>query len=328
MKIANIISKILPRRSSVLVDQYGQGVFGTWYAESKAYSRLIWHNLCSLLLDLVDDVKVELDASQASDKDAVYTFSAFKAFFYAWGRIVLQRIKDEGYVVIGWDGIRFWLMTPTEYSMPSAQDMTIVKPINEGVQAYVMKDSIFQLRGFSSLSLARPWLDFIDDICNGSATVSKRLGAVVIGSPKTYSGAPMPTILTDEQKATIEKDIEEHYGALRNQHQFMLLPKEMAFQVVNLAGLDLKFESKLRQCVLAVADSIPVPSNQVSLIDANSSKALSNGGELREGDKAKYKSFRRLFEHTFVQMSLDLGLRINYAIDGEPIDAEVSAEGA
>lgn len=54
---------------------------------------------------------------------------------------------------------------------------------------------------------------------------------------------------------------------------------------------------------------------------------MSNGGELREGDKTKSKSFRRLFERTFVQMAMDFGLKITYAIDGEPIDAEVNAKG-
>lgn len=327
MKITNIIKSILPRRAAVLFDQFGQGVFGTWYAEHRNYSRMIWLNLCGMLFDIADDVKLEHDASQSGDKDKVYLFAAFKSFFYAWGRVVLQRIKNDGYVVIGWDGIRFWIMNANEYSTPSDNDKTIVKPHRDNVQAYVMKDATFVTAGISSLCLVRPWLDFLDDVCNGSATVSKRLGAVVIGSPKTYSGAPMPSVMTDEQKAQMEKDIEEHYGSLRSQHQFMLLPKEMAFQVVNLAGLDMKFESKLRQCVLAIADCIPIPANQVALVDANASKTLSNGGELREGDKAKYKSFRRLFERTFVQMAMDFGLRITYAIDGEPIDAEVNADG-
>lgn len=241
--------------------------------------------------------------------------------------MALQRLNDDGYVVIGWDGTRLWMMEQNEYSTNSNGSVTFVKPYRDGVQAYVMRDTVYIMKGQSKLSLCRPWLDFLDDVCNGSATVSKRLGAVVIGSPKTYSGAPTPTVMTDEQKKKLEKEIQENYGSLRNQNQVMVLPKEMAFQVVNLAGLDIRFEQKVRECVLAVADSIPVPANQVALIDANSSKALSNGNELREGDKAKYKSFRRLFEKTFVMMAIDFGLKITYSIHGEPIDAEVVAEG-
>lgn len=328
MKISDIIKKVLPKRSSVIYDAGLQGIFGTWYADRKDFASLIYYNLCSILLDLADDVKIELDASQQGNKDVLYLFAAYRAFYYAWGRVVLQRLKDEGFVVIGWDGIRFWQMQTNEYTTIGEGSATVVVPNNREVQVYVMRDATFIIRGKSLLCSVRPWMDFLDDVCNGSSTVSKRLGAVVVGSPKTYSGAPTPTVLTEEQKKKIEADVQTQYGALRTQNQFMILPKEMAFQVVNLAGIDMKFTDKVRECVLAIADAIPVPANQVAIIDANASKALSNGSELHEGDKSKYKSFRRLFERTFVQMAMDFNLKISYAIDGEPIDAEVIAEGA
>lgn len=327
MNISDLIQRVFPRRASVLVDSTAQGIFGSWLAERKDFAGLIWHNLCGLLFDLAEDVKIELDAVQKADQDKVYKFAAFRAFFYAWGRVVLQKLVDEGFCVIGWNGTRLWLMNSNEYSTPSEGTVTFVKPYADGVEAYVMRSPEYIMRGSSLLSRCRPWLDFLDDVCNGSATASKRLGAVVIGSPKTYSGAPMPTILTDEQKKKLEDEYQNTYGSLDRQRQFMLFTKEMGFQVISLAGVDQKFETKLRQCVLALADALPVPANQVALIDANSSKALSNGSELREGDKAKYKSFRRHFERSFVQLSMDMGLKISYSIDGEPIDKEVVAEG-
>ena len=328
MEIRNLILKLLPKSKSVLLDMSTRGIFGTWFAERKNYASTIWYNVCDILLDLAEDVKVEQDSTQAMDKDKAYTFAAFRAFFYTWGHVVLQRLKDEGFVVIGWDGVRLWQMGAAEYATPSDGDKTFVVPFRDGVQAYVMKDTTYLLKQMSDRSLCQAWLDFLDDVCNGSATVSKRLGAVVIASPKTYTGAPTPSVLTEEQKEKIEKDYQETYGALKSQNQLMVLPKEMAFQVINLAGLDLKFQEKVRECVLAIADRVKVPANQIAIIDANSSKALSNGSELREGDKAKYKSFRRLFERTFVQMAMDFGLKISYAIDGEPQDAEVTAVGA
>lgn len=328
MKISDIIQKLLPHRTSIVYDTNTQGIFGTWFAERRPYGDLIWYNLCGVLLDLSEDVKLTLDPVQSGDGDKLYTFAAYRTFYYAWGRTVFQKLKDNGYVVIGWDGSRFWLMSEKEYDKPTDGEITYVKPRRSDVQAYVMRDPMFVVTGKSTRCLCRSWLDFLDDVCNGSATVSNRLGAVVIGSPKTPAGAPTPNVLTDEQKKQYEEDWQKTYGSLRAQRQFMMLPKEMSFQVVNLSGLDLKFDTKVRNCVLAIADSIPVPANQIALIDANSSKSLSNGSELREGDKAKYKTFRRLFERTFVMMALDLGLKVEYQIDGEPVDNEVNAEGA
>ena len=120
----------------------------------------------------------------------------------------------------------------------------------------------------------------------------------------------------------------EDYGALSKQSNLMLLPREMSWQVINLAGLDLKMAEKVKTAILAIVDRIKIPANQVAIIDAQSSKQLANGGEIREGDKLKYKTFRRLFERTWVDMATYYGLKISYAIDGEPIgeSAEVNAE--
>ena len=71
--------------------------------------------------------------------------------------------------------------------------------------------------------------------------------------------------------------------------------------------------------VLAICDRMKVPANQVAIIDANSSKSLSNGSELREGDFNKYQSFERLLNRTFVQMAQAYGMTVDYTIYNKPI---------
>ena len=107
----------------------------------------------------------------------------------------------------------------------------------------------------------------------------------------------------------------------------MILPREMSWQTINLAGLDLKMQEKVKIAILAIADRIKIPANQVVIIDAQSSKSLANGSEIREGDKLKYKSFKRLFERSFIEMARYYGLQVDYIIDGEPIgkDEEIVA---
>ena len=168
---------------------------------------------------------------------------------------------------------------------------------------------------------------FLDDVLNGSATVSKRLGAVVVASPKNLTNAPTAIVLNEEQKKKIEKDMREDYGALSSQSNVMVLPREMSWQVINLAGLDLRMQEKVKIAILAIVDRIKIPANQVVIIDAQSNKSLANGGEIREGDKLKYKTFRRLFERTFADMARYYGLQIKYVINGEPIgeSGEVTA---
>lgn len=317
--------------TATLFDQRAQAFFDDWGVTNHQFAELIWYNICDLLTDLAEDVKLESSSGASPLSDEGAKFAAFRAFFYAWGKTVLQRLFDEGYVVIGYDTInpRFWQMQENkDYSTPADGDKTLVVPNNPNVKPYVMKSSTFISRGKSDKAICRGFLSFLDDVLNGSATVSKRLGAVVIASPKNLTSAPTATVLTEEQKKKLEKEMREDYGALSKQSNLMLLPREMAFQIVNLAGLDLKMQEKAKLAILAIVDRIKIPANQVAIIDAQSSKNLANGGEIREGDKLKYKSFRRLFERSWVDMAMYYGVKISYKIDGEPIgeSAEVVAE--
>lgn len=294
------------------------------------FASLIWYNICDILTDLAEDVKIEdgRGAQPLSDEGA--KFAAFRAFFYVWGKTILQKLFDDGYVVIAYDpaGFRFWIMDAKEYAVKTEGEITIIEPHDPTANVYVMKSSTYVSRNKSDKAICKGFLDFLDDVLNGSATVSKRLGAVVIASPKNLTNAPTATVLSKEAKDELEKQMREDYGALSKQSNLMLLPREMAWQVINLAGLDLKMQEKVKTAILAIVDRIKIPANQVAIIDAQSSKQLANGGEIREGDKLKYKTFRRLFERSFVDMATYYGLKITYAIDGEPIgeSAEVNAE--
>ena len=295
--------------------------FRDWGVVRYKFSTLIWYNICDLLTDLIEDVELTDKSGSAPLSPAGEKFATFRAFMYAWGKTVLQQLFDDGFVVVGYDPltVRFWIMDASEYERESEDKLTIITPKDKNVQVCVLKSATFVVYQRSDRALCHGFLSFLDDVLNGSATVSKRLGAVVVASPKNLNSAPTATILTDDQKKKLEEDMRKDYGALSNQSNIMLLPREMSWQIINLAGLDLKMQEKAKTAILAIVDRIKVPANQVAIIDAQSSKQLANGGEMREGDKLKYKSFRRLFERTFADMARYYGLQIEYKINGEPI---------
>lgn len=323
MKILDEIRKRFFRAGEVLSWRNYTPFFDWGFCNHK-FAALIWYNICDILTDLSEDVKLT-NTSRIGDAElqrmADRKFAAFNAFFYEFGKMILQKLFDEGFVVIGYNPNTnlFWQMQPREYYRLSKDDATLVKPYDENVVVYVMKSSTYVMYQKSDRELCKGFLDFIDDVLNGSATVSKRLGAVVVASPKNLTNSPTAIVLTDEQKKKIEKDMREEYGSLSSQSNMMLLPREMSFQTINLAGLDLKMQEKVKTAILALVDRIKIPANQVAFIDAQSSKALANGGEIREGDKLKYKTFRRLFERTFADMARYYGIKMDYTIDGEPM---------
>ena len=318
MKILDAIRNRFFRHGEVITYDYTRAFPDVWFACTHQFSVAIWYNVCDILTDLIEDVKIT--NANPSPLNAV-RFAAFKSFQYAHGKQVLQRLYDDGYVVIGWNekmGV-FWQMKEREYVKVSEDGVMIARPSNPENRCYVMKSATYITYGKSDKQLCKGFLDFLDDVLNGSATVSKRLGAVVVASPKNLTNAPTAVVLTKEQKKDIEKELREQYGALSRQSNVMVLPREMSWQTINLAGLDLKMQEKTKTAILAIADRIKVPANQIAIIDAQSSKALANGGEIREGDKLKYKSFRRLYERTFADMAREFLLKIDYAIDGEPV---------
>lgn len=312
MKITDAIKQFFGKRASVLVD-VPMGMFHG--LTCRPYSDLVWVNICELLTDLCEDVRLELVNGDR------YIFACYKDLVYRHGKEIMQQIFDNGFAVIGWDGVSLTVLGDEQYIKQNVESgKVVVVAKNPAVQVVVIKSNVFTMYGKSDRGLCSPFLDYLDDVMNCSSTVQQRLGALVVASPKNIQGAPTQIIMTDDERKKVEETLRTEYGALRKQSNILTLPREMSWQTINLAGLDLRFNEKTRAAILALADRVKVPANQIAMIDANSSKALSNGSELREGDKSKYKSFRRLFENEFIYLAMELNLQVVYTITGEPLN--------
>lgn len=324
MKILDYIRNVFVKKSSVL--SYGtiSGGFAFDGVTAKPFGELIWLNICDLICDLAESINIELKRSVKAEKN--YKGVAFRTFFYSWGRFVWQKLFDEGFVVIAYNGVNFRILRITEYTTYNVDGMTVVRALDETLEVYVMRSATYALKERSDKSLCRPWIDYLDSVMTASNESCKRMGACVVASPKTPNNSPTSVILDEKSKTQLEKQLQNEYGLLAQQKSVMVLPREMSWQVVSLANLDLKLNDKARLAILAICDRIKVPANQVAIIDANASKSLSNGSELREGDRSKYKTVRRLFENTFVQMANTLSLSLTYSIDGEPLEDTISTK--
>ena len=313
MKIKDYLTRWLRREETNTLYDNSLVVWGDLcMAERMPFANLVFLNVC----DLLTDIAAEVVWRRLSGDAAIY--AAFKAFYDVWGKYVLNRLYVDGFVVIGRRGNDFRVMSPAEYVQVSQDDKTRVVAVDEDTLCYVMRSQTFALTQMSDKQLLHPWLQYLDNVLNASNTVSARMGAAVIMSPQMPTGAPAATPLTEKQKQELETDMSKGYGALAQQKQVMLLSRPVQTQIINLAGLDQKTQEKAKLAILAIADRIKVPANQVAIIDATSSRSLANGTELREGDLAKYRSFRRLLNVTFYQMAEDFGLAVDYTIENEP----------
>ena len=322
MKIQDKIRQFFIRRQYHVLRQFDGWNYGL-PVSGHPFGDTIFLNIVELLTDIYSEVVWSSETPEGIPVPETARFKAWKKFVDTNGqRILVQLYYKRGYAVIAWkrvgDSFVFWEMKSDEYKEKKIGDEVIVVPDDPNAQCYVLKSPTYEATGRSDKELCNPYIKYLDNVLNGSSTLSERLGAVVIGSPETPSNAPAPTKLNATEKKALEEQIETQYGSLRRQRQIMLLPNGMKFQVINLAGLDDKLTDKTRIAILAICDRVKVPANQVAIIDANSSKSLSNGTELREGDLAKYRSFRRLLNATWYDMATEIGLQANYTIENEP----------
>lgn len=278
------------------------------------FADMIFYNICDLLTDIANDVSWQFKGS-ANTMD----FAGFNTFYSTYGKYCLNTLFENGYIVIGKKDWQFFILDKSEYTTTSEDDATKVRAFDPTVEVYVMKSLTWRLRQMSDKTFCYSWLQYLNDVLNGSATISKRLGTFVIGSPSAPSNYPQMAVLNEKQKSELEKQIQKEYGTLSDQKQIMILPNGMNFQTINLAGLDQKTTEKARLAILAICDRIKVPANQVAIIDANSSKSLSNGSELREGDFNKYQSFERLLNSSFVEMAKYFNIQLDYTIYNKPM---------
>lgn len=300
-------------------------VFGGWDGCIGAlpFADVIFTNAVDLLTDLTADVSWKFDGSNTAAE------VAFDRFYKQYAKIVLHKLYRCGVVVIGHtqNGTgpaavhEFHLCKSSEFNKHEADGFVTYESTREGLDVYPMESTTHQLTGKSDYEILQPFRELLDNALNASNTVCKRLGALVIGCPKNPSNGPTTIELDEEEKKALEKEVQEGYGSLDKQNQFLIMSREMGFQVISLATLDLKTNDRVKSCVLAIADRIKVPANQVGMIDANSSKSLSNGSELREGDFNKYQSFERLLDQTWVQFARDCKLRPGATdiVEGEPV---------
>lgn len=299
------------RRGNRFYRGYGVSL-GGFKLSTHPFADAVYYNAVELLTDLTNDVTWKFGQGRES------LAAAFVRFYNKYAKVVLTKYFDNGFVVIVHEYVgegatrtdSFRLARKTEYHVEANQEYVTITPSEslrkEGAEVYTIVAPVMETTGQSDKQLLRPFLAYLDNALNASNTITARLGAMVVASPK--GSANTFGRLNEEEKKQVEAEINKEYGALIQQSQFLLLPREMDMQVVSLAALDIKTDARVRSAVLAIADRIKVPANQIAMIDAESSKALSNGSELVAGDLAKYKSFERLLDATFVRMARDLQL--------------------
>jgi hypothetical protein len=278
------------------------------------FATIVFENICDLLVDLVSDTTLILKSGNPT------AFKAFSDFFYRDGKRTLVDIFADGYAVIGYSDGKFKILDTDEYYRKTDGKKLEFTHRDSSWQGriIVFEGEHHRIYGMSHLEKLKPFMQLLNNVLNASNTITKKLGVSIFATPRTVSGMNTVSKLLPKEIEQLEKSTEKSYGALDTQKIIHFLSDDLRFEIINLAGQDLGLNEKMRVAVLAIADKIKIPANQISLIDANTSKAFANGSEMKEGDFQKYQAFERLLQSTFVELAKMLHIEITYEIYNKP----------
>lgn len=312
MNIKNSIAKWVLGNYSRIGHEDGKSYFPDFNEIRQPFSKIIFSNIVELLTDLTQDTTLVLKQGNQM------LFSEFAELFNNDGQFILNRLFNKGFAVISFNEAGFKVLDDDQFTTDAEIKAIITAKKYKGSRVYILKSDTFRETGMSDKQQMIGYLNYLENILNASNTMTARLGTMVMACPVTASGINTVNKISDLEKEKIEKDISDNFGALKSQRQIHIWGQEMAFTTINLAGIDTKTIDKAKFIINVICDRIKVPSNQVSVIDASNTNSLSNGGEMREGDIMKYKSYERLLNKTFVKMAKDLDLIIDYTIYNKP----------
>ena len=259
-QISDVFSKPKNRvLRDVFYSNWSQFVIGTL-----PFGEPIFHNIVEILTDLANDVT--LVPKQGQD---LVDFNIFKKFYDLYGQEILNRYFDDGYIVIGLPYEKHLsyeiLRKDKDFTISTDYNKWSVVPTNRPLSSiYVIKSETYERTGKSDFQYLWPYIKYLDNLFNSSNTMTERMGTLIVASPKNLTSAPTSIVLTEEDKAEIEKDMSENYGSLSRQKQVMLLPREMVFQQMSFANIDTKLIDKARLAVEVIADRIKVPACRIA----------------------------------------------------------------
>ena len=313
MKIKDTLAKWVLGKYANTNRLDGVAQFPDFYESKKEFADAIFLNITDLLTDIISDVTLVLKKGDAM------LFAEFKIMFENYGQVILNEMFTTGYAVIGYNETTgFFYMDKTQYTLNAKNEITALGKL-KNAEIYVLKSDTYILSGRSDKAMLHGFLSYLDNVLNASNTTTARLGSLIMASPKQLTNSPIASVITNTEKKEAEKEISDEYGSLKKQKQILIWRQAMDFTTINLAGLDSKTIDKARFAVSAICDRFKVPATQVALIDSTVGGAsLSNGGEIREGDLLKYKSFERLLNKTFIKMAKDIDLILDYEIYNKP----------
>ena len=172
----------------------------------------------------------------------------------------------------------------------------------------------YKLHGKSDTQILREDFQHIDNILNAVSTSVKRMGALVLLTPK--DGNSLPVMMDEADIKEFEQDLAKDYGTLDAQSPVKIMRRSFDVSNISLAGATLRTNENLQTAVKIVCDVLEVPYEIVSAAIVGNPNQT--GVYQAEAVDRLYKTVEK-YVNIFVKFaSKELNLEIDYNITTAP----------
>lgn len=184
----------------------------------------------------------------------------------------------------------------------------------KGKATHTIYSTSYKLYGKSDTQILREDFQHIDNILNAVSTSVKRMGALVILTPR--DGNSLPVMMDEADIKEFEQDLAKDYGTLDSQSPVKIMRRSFDVSNISLAGATLRTNENLQTAVKIVCDVLEVPYELVSsAIVGNTNQT---GVYQAEAVDRLYKTVEK-YVSVFVKFaSKELNLEIDYNISTAP----------
>lgn len=179
----------------------------------------------------------------------------------------------------------------------------------EDKYAHVIYSTNYLVQGKSDYQIIKDLLQHADDVMNAANTTTKRLGAVVFATPPNILNAPGN--ITEKQRGTFEKEMQNDYGMLSEQKQIAILSRPLDFTTISLSSQALQLEPKLQTAFKLICGFLKVPYDIFP---------ISGQSTYDNQEQALMQLYLVADEYCnmFVKLANSLGLVVSYELTNRP----------
>lgn len=299
---------------------------GSFY---NCYSDIYGYHIFKFLVRKITNIFSDVVINYVGGNHSVYL--KFKSFLEIYGRLCMDRIYKNGFVVIGINKITgdITVLNDCDYQYVISWNSLNPKSLNECIDAYLLYDGLFFDERISHYQECLPFLKYIDICLNSGKSILEVNGNFIAVSPKAKNEFnQMDEPLSEEDREEAERRL-SNYGNQRKQKGLAFFDIPVDIRVIDKTSSSSNMMPVLNKMVEVICDCLDLPANQVAMLDGTYNSTFSNGTEIREGDSLRYATFERMFNEIFLSMAFKLGISINYKISNKPLTdkIDVSVQG-